>query len=180
MTLNEILDRLGITENRLMDTYTVKHIKPREDGRMETVIRKGDTYEQLTVYGMLRLRHKSDNKVYPYVICRCNCGNYTLVMLHNLIKINSNTKSCGCLNGECNESHGMTGTRLYSEWAHMKKRCSYTHKRHEDYYDRGIRVCREWENSFTAFKEWALANGYNDNLIKSYFHTFFCLEYKER
>lgn len=28
----------------------------------------------------------------------------------------------------------------------------------------GVIVCPEWRNSFEAFREWALANGYCDNL----------------
>lgn len=161
MTLEEMLHRLGITEDSLMDTYVIWHRKPQPpDGRMETTVKKGDTYEQLTVRGMLSLRHKSDNRVYPYVICKCSCGNYTLTRLQSIL--HKNTKSCGCLHGECNESHGMCDTRLYSEWTHMKHRCSPTHQNHKDYYDRGIRVYKDWENSFIAFKDWALPNGYND------------------
>lgn len=33
----------------------------------------------------------------------------------------------------------------------MRDRTQPGHARHEDYYDRGIRVCDEWQYSFEAF-----------------------------
>jgi hypothetical protein len=32
------------------------------------------------------------------------------------------------------------------------------------YGGRGIRVCKEWSDSFEAFRDWALSNGYTDKL----------------
>jgi hypothetical protein len=32
------------------------------------------------------------------------------------------------------------------------------------YGGRGIAMCDEWRNNFTAFKEWAIASGYADDL----------------
>ena len=70
-------------------------------------------------------------------------------------------RSCGCRH----EQHGMTKDRLYHEWTDMRKRCSKTYiKSFPQYGGRGIKVCDEWENSFIAFRDWALANGYSDNL----------------
>ena len=47
----------------------------------------------------------------------------------------------------------------------MKDRCYNKRlKAYENYGARGIRVCHEWEISFMAFREWAMANGYCEGL----------------
>ena len=60
---------------------------------------------------------------------------------------------------------GTIGSRLYMIWNTMKQRCyvksSTSYKR---YGAKGITVCDEWRNSFYAFRDWALANGYSDEL----------------
>ena len=57
-------------------------------------------------------------------------------------------------------------TRLYTLYSSMKMRCSDKNKgrNRKDYYDKGIRVCDEWKNSFLEFYIWAITNGYNDTL----------------
>ena len=63
------------------------------------------------------------------------------------------------------EQHGDTGTRLYRIWKSMKCRCSNTnHPTFKHYGARGIAVTDEWENSYSAFKQWAISHGYSDNL----------------
>lgn len=47
------------------------------------------------------------------------------------------------------ERHGMYGTPEYSTWSGMRARCR--DENYAGYGDRGIRVCEEWDNSFTAF-----------------------------
>ncbi len=60
--------------------------------------------------------------------------------------------------------HGDTGTKLYDIWAHMRYRCFNTGSKAWKWYGgRGIIVCDEWRE-FTAFKEWSLANGYQEGL----------------
>ena len=61
--------------------------------------------------------------------------------------------------------HRMCHTRLYQIWNSMKQRCSNPKAISYKYYGaRGVTVCQEWLNSFQAFYDWAIANGYADNL----------------
>lgn len=61
--------------------------------------------------------------------------------------------------------HGFYGTRLYEIWRAMKKRCHLkTHIHYKNYGGRGIVVCDEWKNDSKTFFEWALSNGYRDDL----------------
>lgn len=60
--------------------------------------------------------------------------------------------------------HGGKGTRLYRIWKAMWNRCNNPNAyAYERYGGRGIKVCTEWD-SFADFRDWALANGYTDEL----------------
>ena len=55
--------------------------------------------------------------------------------------------------------------RLYRIHYNMIQRCiNPNHGDYKWYGGKGISVCDEWMNSYVIFKEWALKNGYNDNL----------------
>jgi hypothetical protein len=61
--------------------------------------------------------------------------------------------------------HGLKNTRLYKIWQQMKNRClNPKGNRFKDYGARGITVCDEWKNDFKAFYDWAMSNGYSDDL----------------
>lgn len=61
--------------------------------------------------------------------------------------------------------HGATGTRLFKIWQSMKERCyREKHKYFADYGGRGIAVCDDWRFDFSAFRDWAIKNGYQDGL----------------
>lgn len=63
------------------------------------------------------------------------------------------------------EQHGGRYTRLYNIWLNMKQRCSNPKASHYEYYGgKGVSVCEEWQNSFSAFRDWALQNKYEDGL----------------
>lgn len=106
-------------------------------------------------------------------VCKCDCGNITRPINGASLRRGA-TMSCGCLNKEMvsernkhinRATHGKTHSRIYQIWADMKHRCSNSHNKHyKDYGGRGIKVCEEWKNSFQAFYDWAIANGYSDNL----------------
>lgn len=107
-------------------------------------------------------------------ICKCDCGNITKAISGNNLK-KGHVKSCGCLYRKYDvidkvEMQAETcakpySKRLYSIWASMKSRC-YNEKctNYEHYGARGITVCDEWLHDFQSFYDWAMANGYADNL----------------
>ena len=60
--------------------------------------------------------------------------------------------------------HDMSRTRLYHIWNSMKQRCSNPNAISYKYYGaKGVAVCGEWQE-FQPFCEWAMSNGYADNL----------------
>lgn len=60
--------------------------------------------------------------------------------------------------------HGDRGKRLYRIWKNMRQRCFNPNcPAYPAYGGRGISACKEWDDYLT-FKEWALKNGYCDNL----------------
>lgn len=98
-------------------------------------------------------------------LCRCDCGNLKIIRNHNLRL--GTTKSCGCARFGRIVSHGMAHERIYKEYWRMKARVSESNKSCKKYYfDREIHVCDEWlgDDGFITFKEWALSNGYTDDL----------------
>lgn len=99
--------------------------------------------------------------------CICACG--TVVQVLNSSLRNGNTKSCGCSRIESIRKRCMThgdgnrNCRLWRIWSAMKQRCYRPRYQHfKDYGGRGIIVCDEWLHDYSAFKEWACANGYDD------------------
>lgn len=64
--------------------------------------------------------------------------------------------------------HNLSRTRIYRCYQTMKARCYNKHNcKYYSHGKRGIIVCNEWldsENGFMNFYNWAMHNGYNDNL----------------
>ena len=52
------------------------------------------------------------------------------------------------------------GHWLYRRWSRMKYRC----KAYPTYLKKGVRVCEEWNNSYTAFRDWSFSNGASPEL----------------
>ena len=77
--------------------------------------------------------------------------------------------SCGCYRKEQSRKaltkHNLTGSRLYRIWGAIKTRTSNTKDNfYSDYGGRGITICDEWKNDFMSFYNWAISNGYSDEL----------------
>lgn len=104
-------------------------------------------------------------------LCRCDCGDNKVVRSKHLKS--GAIDNCGCRRTERametrthnGTGHGGNGTRLYGIWRGMKSRCyNPNRERYPDYGGRGITVCAEWLHNFAAFRDWAVTNGYADNL----------------
>lgn len=131
----------------------------------------GQKYGRLTVISRAENATDKDGTIRAKWNCICDCG--TLITVRGKDIRSGNTKSCGCMNREAisasnlanKTTHGGRYTRLYKIWRGMKDRC-YNDKLsyYARYGGRGIMVCKEWLDDFQSFKEWALVNGYSDNL----------------
>lgn len=116
-------------------------------------------------FGKLTAIERAPNGKHNEVMwkCKCDCGKYHVVEGYKL-RI-GHTTSCGCAKKGINSTHKMSHTRIYQEWAHMKQRCFYPNSiGWEKYGGRGITVCDEWQHDFKAFYDWAMANGYSNEL----------------
>lgn len=129
----------------------------------------GQRYGRLTVIGFTESTVREGSVAW---VCRCDCGNNITVNKPGNVKCGQ-TKSCGCLKDEQNihnlaekrRTHGMSETRLFRIWEKMRDRCNNPNvPAYKNYGGRGIKVCNEWDESFVAFYEWAIAAGYNDEL----------------
>ncbi len=63
------------------------------------------------------------------------------------------------------KKHGLYKTRIYKTWQNMKSRCNNPNaSKYYLYGGKGIKVCEEWENDFLSFYNWAMNNGYKEEL----------------
>ena len=114
----------------------------------------GQTFGELSV--VCRAKNMGKHSAWK---CKCSCGNIVRISSSHLLS--GHTRSCGHLVVR----HRETGTRLYRIWRGMKTRCSLKEDKHyADYGGRGISVCQEWQQSYELFRDWALENGYRDDL----------------
>ena len=125
----------------------------------------GKRFGRLTVIGV-----EDNGKRQTYYACQCDCGNVKVIRADALV--GGCTVSCGCkkkeqdrINLTANHSHKMSGTRLYNIWSGLKGRCNNPNDpRYDRYGGRGISVCDEWNTSFQSFYDWAISNGYSEEL----------------
>lgn len=91
--------------------------------------------------------------------CVCVCGSERLKFPCEIKR--GDTVSCGCWHrvcaawvGKSQAKHGLEGTRAYSSWSSMMKRCySETSSSLHRYGGRGITVCRRWHNVANFVKD---------------------------
>jgi hypothetical protein len=123
----------------------------------------GRVFDYLTVVE----RNGKDKNRHAVWRCQCICGQNVNVTATHLLT--GHTKSCGCEKGKMitekktkhGHSHRGSIEPLYKVWSQMKERCNNPHNHaFPRYGDRGLVVCYEWNDSYQAFKDWCLENGY--------------------
>lgn len=127
-------------------------------------------------FGRLRVmsREKSDGRGEARWRCICDCGSETVVLGSHLRS--GRILSCGCYAREKssqrmkehytggNVRHMGRHTRLYQTWGNVKTRCLNAKNRAYKWYGAiGVTICAEWLK-FEGFRDWALSNGYTDDL----------------
>lgn len=136
-------------------------IKYTEEYRKELI---GKRFGRLVIQDIY---DKPKKEKYYYVMCKClcDCGNESNTYINALI--NGSTTSCGCFGAErrleSTTKHNEAKCRLYKIWQHMKIRAKENTK-YKSYEKLGIKICDEWRNDYIIFRDWALKNGYRDDL----------------
>ena len=126
---------------------------------MNKINRTGQSFGFLQIIKELepiKLPCGQKNRAY---LCSCVCGRVKPYRWAHLK--NGNSNSCGCRGSKMK---GQSSTPLGKLYKGMMDRCKKTHSESQYYYDRGIKVCDEWHNSFQSFKDWATLTGYKKGL----------------
>jgi hypothetical protein len=105
-----------------------------------------------------------------YWLCECDCDDKTkkYIQYSNLFH---STVSCGCIREELdmNKKHGYAGTRIFTIWKNMMRRCNDERdSAYNNYGRRGIKIFNGWliEEDYEGllnFIAWAKGSGYSDN-----------------
>lgn len=92
------------------------------------------------------------------VLCQCDCGRTKIVEKYKLLA----GISYAChVRTENWQGHRRMAKILIT----MRQRCYNPRSSgYKNYGGRGIVMCEEWRSGFTDFRDWALANGYTDQL----------------
>lgn len=142
--------------------------------RLTSSVKKGkscgcDRYEDLTgkKFGKLTVIKKVgvSKEQQSKWLCKCDCGNEVVVSRTNLSINKTKTVSCGCWRKSLITKHNKYKTNIYNVYVSMKQRCYNSNNPAYKYYGaRGINVCNEWLDDFMNFYNWAINNGYKENL----------------
>ncbi len=112
---------------------------------MKLIDRAGKRYGNTVVIS--RAPNKSEKDTNARWHCQCDCGNLHVAYGGDLGK-GKNT-NCGCLRKSQKgvpKTHGMSKTKVYRTWNHMRTRClNKSDSHYPQYGGRGITVCERWE-----------------------------------
>ena len=122
-------------------------------------IENGKRFGLLTVIKENEKEKLPSGQIVRSFVCLCDCGQIKTVKLVHLN--HGKIKSCGC---QSKTKDGEGGSKLCKLWRALKYRTSEKAIDKHRYFDRGIVVCEEWKNNWFSFREWAINNGYREDL----------------
>lgn len=138
----------------------VKNMGKRVDIEKEI----GKKYGRLTI-----IEYAGKNKHGAKMVsCDCDCGKTKTIAMSSILT--GASMSCGCLNikkiRDRSLKHGLSRHPLYHVYKAMISRCcNVENPRYSSYGGRGITVCDEWLQSFTAFYDFSLEIGWSKGLL---------------
>lgn len=108
---------------------------------------KGHIFGEFTVLKLLPVR-QSKKRMW---LCQCSCGSHPIAVRHDyLLHTHSPKTHCGCKNRGLPTLH----PQEYHIWNSMLRRCTVqNHVGYPQYGGRGIKVCPEWSDPQTGFKQ---------------------------
>lgn len=88
-------------------------------------------------------------------VCTCACGATGVIKQYASVT-NGSVKSCSCAWRAAHTKHGDAGNGQtapeYRTWQYMRERCyNESYHYYHRYGGRGIKVCDEWRNDYSAF-----------------------------
>lgn len=134
-----------------------------ESTKLDNLI--GKKFGRLTVVKHIGFSYTAHSSMWE---CVCDCGNKIKASSSDLKR--RHISSCGCYRKDKTKErsyiHGIGNeNRIFRIWNGIKNRCyNPNNANYKRYGGRGITMCDEWLNSFINFKEWAVNNGYSENL----------------
>lgn len=154
----------------VLDNAKAERLKARED-RLKKISEAKELFSKTRLtheiwvgqrFGRLVVIDSYIDSGKTYWVCQCDCGR-VVTKLAKLVKF-GHYISCGCISKEIREN-SYSGERLYGIWHNMKYRClNPNSKEYHNYGGRGISICKEWLESYQAFKKWAYNNGWTEEL----------------
>lgn len=114
-------------------------------------------------FGMLTVLKYNNDGTWQ---CKCDCGNIVNKITWSIQR--SPYANCGCVRVcKGNTKHNLCYERLYGIYEKMKGRCfTPTDTSYKNYGGRGVKIADVWlgENGFINFHDWAINNGYSNEL----------------
>lgn len=123
----------------------------------------GHRFGNIVVIGMAGYYVSPKGQSHAKYRCRCDCSRVFDTRGYHLQqgKVVSCPSCSKQRSAKLSTVHGCANREsLYTTWKGMRERCNNPKSSsHSLYYDRGIRICEEW-NDYLAFRNWALSKGW--------------------